>query len=57
MHLQGNGRQHTWTSDSGDTRERISLAARSVEHTPRLETPADGAAAEHTRTNTSTAAR
>ena len=57
VHLQGNGRQNTWTTDTGESRERISLAARSVEHTLRLETPANVAAAEHTRTNTSTAAR
>lgn len=36
VHLKGNGRQHVWTSDSGDRRERVSLNARSVEHTPTI---------------------
>ena len=55
VHLKGNGRQHVWNTDSGETRERISLAARSVEHTPR--TAQTAATAQHTHTATASAAR
>ena len=55
MHLKGSGRQHVWNTDSGETRERISLAARSVEHTPR--TGQTAATAQHTHTATASAAR
>src|SRR5687767_13020468 len=47
VHLTGGGRQHTWTADSGETRERISLTARSIDHTPRHTSETD--AAEHVR--------
>ena len=55
VHLKGSGRQHVWNTDSGETRERISLAARSVEHTPRAGQIAD--TAQHTDTATAAAAR
>ena len=55
VHLKGSGRQHVWNTDSGGTRERISLAARSVEHTPRTG-PTDDIA-QHTHTATASAAR
>ena len=54
VHLKGSGRQHVWSTDGGETRERISLAARSVEHTPRSEV---AAAAQPSRTATASAAR
>ena len=54
VRLRGNGRQHVWSTDGGETRERISLAARSVAHTPRSEA---AAAAQHSRTATASAAR
>ena len=55
VHLKGSGRQHVWSTDGGETRERISLAARSVAHTPRSEAAA--AAAQHSPTVTASATR
>src|SRR3954469_22154922 len=34
VHLKGNARQHVWTINNGERRERVSLNARNVEHTP-----------------------
>src|SRR4051794_11721027 len=39
VQLKGTARQHVWRTQGGDTSERISLAARSVEHTPRSQQP------------------
>jgi single-stranded DNA-binding protein len=55
VHLKGSGRQHVWNIDSGETRERISLAARFVEHTPRA--AHSTATGQHTHTATASAAR
>ena len=55
VHLTGNGRQHTWTTASGETRERIRLATRSIEHTPRQ--TSDTAAADQIRAAAPAAAR
>ncbi len=57
VQLKGSGRQHSWVTDTGEQRQGISLAARSVDHTPRIERAAPGAGAEHTRTATAASTR
>ena len=59
VHLKGNGRQHVWTTGDGDRRERVSLNARSVEHTPAIaqDTTAATAAVDSTRNATASASR
>ena len=55
VQLKGSGRQHFWVTDGGEQRQGISLAARSVEHTPR--TAQTAATAQHTHSATASAAR
>lgn len=53
VQLSGNARQNTWTTDDGETRDRINLTARRVELTPHQPATATVApAAAHTATAT-----
>lgn len=54
IQLKGTGRQHVWVTDSGEQRQSVSLAARTVDHTPRHD---DHAATAVTHTATAAAAR
>jgi single-stranded DNA-binding protein len=57
VHLKGSGRQHVWTTNSGDRRERVSLNARSVEHTPAIAQHTTTATVDTTRSATTSATR
>lgn len=57
VQLKGNGRQNVWTTDTGERREGVSLAARTVEHTPRIDQSAQATSVESTRSATATANR
>lgn len=50
VRLDGNARQHTWVTDDGDRRDRISLAARKVEYEPACRTPVNNPAPQHAAT-------
>ena len=56
VQLHGNARQGTWTTDDGDTRQRVNLTARRVELTT-LQRPAPTVAAAPTLTVVATPSR